>query len=347
MSTVTVTERDVVTVIETGAAESVAVTETATQTVVVSEGPRGPVGPTGPQGPTGATGATGATGPQGPEGPQGATGPQGPQGDVGPQGPAGDTGPAGATGATGPQGPEGPQGPAGATGATGATGPQGPAGPNLTFTESQWTFAPLIGGTNSFPWTNSAISTGTVAAIVGPQQAPGALRMTSSGTANSGYRLLTASSFQGRSGLASRTIALVYTNANTTHRFGLHDATTITAPVDGAFFEVVNLTVTAKVRNNNGETPAGATAVLTNGVYYVWDIDYTANDAVRFVIWELATGTKVYDQTITGANVPNLTTRVFQSGVISTNSAGGSVALADVAYLGVGPARPNYCPVPA
>jgi len=359
VSTTTITHRDTVTVVQT-----------APPTVVkVNVGRVGPRGPAGEQGLQGAQGEAGEQGPPGDPGPAGVDGRTILSGAGAPSSGLGENGDfyldtaasrlygpktAGAWGSgvsligpQGIQGPVGPDGPQGQAGATGATGSQGPAGPNLTFAESQWTFVAFIGGTNGFPWTGAAVNGGSVTSILGPTQSPGAARCSSSGSANSGYRFVTPTSYQGKSGLAFRILALVYANANTTHRFGYHDTTTKAAPTDGVFFEVVDLTVTAKVRNNTSETPAGASAVLSNGTYYVWDIDYTADDAVRFVIWELVSGNKVYDQTISGANVPNLTTRVFNHALVSTNSTGGSTALMDLALMGGGPARPNYCPVPA
>lgn len=362
MSTTTITHRDTVTVVQTAPPSLVTVN-------VGRVGPRGPAGIQGPPGEVGAPGESGDAGPQGDPGPPGADGRTILSGSGAPSSGLGEDGDfyldtaasdlygpkaGGAWGSgtslVGPQGEQGIQGAQGIQGeqgAQGAQGIQGPAGPNLTFAESQWTFVAFIGGTNGFPWTGAAIASGSVSAILGPTQSPGAARCSSSGSANSGYRFVTPASYQGKSGLAFRILALLYTNANTLHRFGYHDTTTQAAPTDGVFFEVVNLTVTAKVRNNTSETPAGASATLSNGVYYVWDIDYTADDAVRFVIWELATGNKVYDQTVSGANVPNLTTRIFNHALVSTNSAGGSVSLMDLAYMGGGPARPNFCPVPA
>jgi hypothetical protein len=158
---------------------------------------------------------------------------------------------------------------------------------------------------------------------------------------------VTSGALQGRSGLAFRNIGLVYTRANNIHRWGFHDSTNYTAPTDGAFFEILDLACTAKCRNNSSESAAGSSVTLTNGVWYVFDIDYTANDTVRFVVSELVSGTKVYDVTVSGANVPNTTSRTFTAALNSTYTTGGASAMADIAYIGTGPARPPYCPVPA
>lgn len=214
------------------------------------------------------------------------------------------------------------------------------------FQQGMWDQITFLQGAVGQPWAGAAISSGTIQSILGPVEAPGAIRLNASATASSGYRIATTGAIQGKQGLAFRCIGLVYVGSSSFHWWGLHDTTISAVPTDGAYFFIDDDICSARCMNNGTLGVGGAASTLTSGVFYVFDIDYVTDDSVRFVVSELVSGAKVLDQTITGASVPNLTTRTFSSAVLSTRGSA-SGALADIAYIGTGPARPPYCPVPA
>ena len=122
------------------------VSQTGTTAVTVSS--TGIVGATGAIGAQGAAGNTGAQGAQGVAGNNGTNGAQGAQGAAsnvaGPQGAQGSAGNNGAQGSPGTNGAQGAQGSAGNNGAQGAQG------------------APGTSGTSTFPYSGSAVITGSL-----------------------------------------------------------------------------------------------------------------------------------------------------------------------------------------
>jgi hypothetical protein len=218
-----------------------------------------------------------------------------------------------------------------------------------TFAGSRWLFSDFnnTAATGNPPFTVTALSTGTftTAPAVADALAQGTLLLRGSNTANSGVRIATTQPWISASGLAFRAIAYLPTLATRTLRVGFHDATTSTDAVDGAYFEVTNLTVVAKTASNSTRTTSGTTFVLTAATFYVFDIEYVSATSVRFRVSQLSNGTLVYDQTIS-TNVPSAIARAFFPSLVVTKSSGPASDLMLIDYMGFGPAKPSYIKMP-
>lgn len=193
-------------------------------------------------------------------------------------------------------------------------------------------------GTSLFPFTGAAISTGTntTAPATRSPLHPGTVLLRSSTTANSGYRYTSGIDMRGGAGLRAHTImrAAASISGTTTIRAGLHDSTTNTAPVDGAFFEAVGTTLRGKCRNNNTESQTTATVTMTAGGWYRCDVLYVTDSSVRFVITD-DTAAVLLDETVT-TNVPNTFARSFRCSFVATNSGTTAADLCELDYAAVG-----------
>lgn len=223
------------------------------------------------------------------------------------------------------------------------------AGAGETFAGSRWLFSDFYNSaaTANPPFTITAISTGTftTAPAVADALAQGTLLLRCSVVVNSGVRIAATQPLISASGLAFRAIAYLPTLATRTLRVGFHDATTSTDAVDGAYFEVTNLTVVAKTASNSTRTTSGTTFVLTADTFYVFDIEYVSATSVRFRVSQLSNGTLVYDQTIS-TNVPSAIARAFFPSLVVTNSAMSASNLMQIDYMGFGPSKPSYIRMP-
>lgn len=369
MSTITITDREVVTVREVAAPPTVIVTPDPTptpQTVVLNIGPTGPTGATGATGATGPQGVQGATGPQGL---QGDTGPQGPQGIQGATGPQGIQGLTGDTGAAGPQGDIGPQGIQGLTGDTGTqgaqgpqgeTGPQGPAGTALTLAQARWASTDFHtnGTAANDPFTGAAITSGLASTtlVTGDLDSnhQGVLRMNAaSASANSGYRWTTdVTRLRGQSGLAFRSVYRMppIDTFGKTYNFrtGFMDSVATTAPPDCAmiFLDGTDGAAKGRVRANGTAVETTTSVTLAADTWYTFDVDYTADDTVQFSISNDA-GTLLWQESINDAQVPNTEARAFGAGLVTYRvTSGVADQLGAVDRMALGPSRPPWEAVP-
>jgi hypothetical protein len=57
------------------------------------------------------------------------------------------------------------------------------------------------------------------------------------------------------------------TTTNTTIRLGLHDATSVTDAVDGAYIEIVGSSLYGKTASNSTRSTTGTTYTLTTGTW--------------------------------------------------------------------------------
>lgn len=220
----------------------------------------------------------------------------------------------------------------------------------MTFQQSRWRFSDFDNSAASGnpPFTVAAISSGTftTAPATADARTQGTLLLRSSATANSGVRIVTTQPVISATGAAFRGIAyLSASQATRTLRLGFHDATTSADAVDGAYFEVANLTVVAKTASNSTRTTAGTNFVLTANTFYVFDIEYLTDTSVRFRVSVLSTGALVYDQTIS-TNVPTTITRAFFPSLVVTNSGTTAIDLMLIDYMGFGPAKPPHIVMP-
>lgn len=312
-------------------------------------GPAGPTGPAGPQGiqgvagTAGTNGSTGAVGPTGPQGIQGLTGNTGAAGATGSIGPQGVQGVIGTTGPTGAQGIQGIQGLTGATGPAGPTGPAGGGGASETFKQSRWQFSDFVFNSSiNIVFSGSAILSGTVTGAYNPP--PGnyaASYYKSSATANSGYVFATIKDYVGQAGIFFRAIWAGRAFASITTRIGFHDAVTITAPTQGAFFEINGSgLVVAKCTAGGVTTTSTASITILEDTFYTYDIEYLTDTSVAFKIINAA-GTVLFTETIS-TNVPNGVPQAFAPGLISTSSTAVATNLGYIDYMGFGPAKPAW-----
>lgn len=223
------------------------------------------------------------------------------------------------------------------------------AGAGETFAGSRWLFSDFVNSATTVnqPFTLAGIASGTAttAPPVADANAQGTLLLRSSATANSGVRISTTQPLISASGLAFRAIAYLPTFATRTLRVGFHDTSTVADAVDGAYFEVVDLTVVAKTASNSTRTTSDTTFVLTANTFYVFDIEYESATSVRFRVSQLTDGTLVYDQTIS-TNVPSGIARAFVASLVVTNSAATASNLMQIDYMGFGSAKPSYIKMP-
>lgn len=230
-----------------------------------------------------------------------------------------------------------------------------------TFNQSRWTFTDFDSGVNSSAifhagYIMGSIGTGTRQGAIGGVGTQGILRFISAAAANTGFYVSNASAvpnlhirpLQGScclfvtalpSGGSSRLLTIGF------------DATTnwsvATMPTNSvhAKFTISGSTVSASCRRSVvGTTTTQGSTVLTDDVYYVYLVQYIADDQVRFVIWNLLTNVKVFDETIITDTPTTATGAILFHGVHATGS--GTQALVDIDYIGRGIELPPYFVIP-
>jgi hypothetical protein len=193
---------------------------------------------------------------------------------------------------------------------------------------------------NSAPFSNSAVSSGTVAqaasGTVTTKDHPGVVRFTSSTTANSGYRIGTdLVSYRLGGGEAFSCVWRHETFTNTTCRIGFHDCSTSADAVDGCYIEVDTSGVaSAKTASNSSRTTNATTVTLSTGTWYNCDIFLnSAGTLVDFIIRNDA-GTVLLNVNNT-TNIPTGSGRECGAVAIATNSGTTATLLFSLDYMSV------------
>lgn len=190
--------------------------------------------------------------------------------------------------------------------------------------------------TASPPFVFAAISTGTAAANATNSAAnhSSVMRLTSSTTANGGYRINTdATAIQVGGGEEYVCIFAPVNFTTTTFRAGFFDATTVTAPVDGIWFEYATSGVlTLKTSSNNTSSTSSTLATLSLNTWY--KVKFVVNSNATSVTGYLydAAGAAVANATLT-TNIPTTSARVVGCGVICTESTTTATAMVDLDYM--------------
>jgi hypothetical protein len=219
-----------------------------------------------------------------------------------------------------------------------------------TFLQNRWIWSDFVGnGTNEQPYVFAALSSGTTntAATVYDPKHIGSAIMRDSTTANGGGSWAVATGLRGGAGLAGRIVLSPRTTfADVTTRLGFHDSTT-SSVTDGAYWDIETATGNARAicRNNSTETVSGTVYALTLGTFYTFDVDYLTDSSVQFTLSD-DSGARLM-QTTVASNCPNTDARGFNFRVLTRE--GTTNAAADLIwldYMGFGPARPTYVPVP-
>lgn len=197
------------------------------------------------------------------------------------------------------------------------------------------------------PFIGAAVNSGTntTAVPLNPGYLPQGVFLRSGTTANGGYRyqttLLTVDYFgvQKRKFRAKYLARTAFTN--NTLRLGALDTNTVTDAIDGAYFELVGATASAKTASNSTRTTHGTTFTMSLDVAYTFDIDVNAaGTSARFRIYAGTSETPVYDQTIT-TNIPTTSARAFGWGIVATNSTAVATDIGVLYYMGVGSGLPE------
>lgn len=201
------------------------------------------------------------------------------------------------------------------------------------------------GATSPDRWTGAAMgSTGTNSTAIPATSIGGKFRhgvfLRSSANADSGYRYQTSSLVGDTFGQVSHKFACVFKwlTAFTarTVRTGFHDTNTVADATDGAYFEIIGSTCSAKTANNGTRTTNATTLTLSLNIPYVFDIEVNAaGTEARFRVFNGDTGESLMDVTNT-TNIPTTTARSFGSGITATFATSAANDIGILYYLGEG-----------
>lgn len=158
----------------------------------------------------------------------------------------------------------------------------------------------------------------------------------SSATVDSGYRLMSGNEVARLAG-GEQFDCIFYpeTLANSTHRFGFHDATTSADAVDGCYFEMAaSGAVIGKTASNSTISTTATIATLSTATWYHGRV--TVNSDATLVTFELFSdaGALLGSATLS-TNIPS-TARSLGFGYIATESAGATQYLVRIDYMRVG-----------
>jgi len=190
--------------------------------------------------------------------------------------------------------------------------------------------------TANIPFTGAAISSGTNAANTTNLNGnrPGVVRMTSSTTANGGYRWATDATSIRIKGNETFTVGIAPVNfTTTTVRTGFLDATTVTDAVDGIYFEyATNGNIVLKTSNNSTRTTSSTITTLALNTWYKLKIIVNADaTSVTGYVYDAA-GALISSQTIT-TNIPTAAGRECGAGIVATESTTTATAMVDLDFL--------------
>lgn len=222
-----------------------------------------------------------------------------------------------------------------------------------SFAQTRWSSSDFTGPattTGALPFAFTAASSGTLAAATGVADPVfGAVAIRSSATAGGGGNLENGVAIFANAGFAIRHVFSTAGIATATARLGCSNSFGTALANNFAFLEIVGTTGTFRARRVIGSDPevVDSPFELTAGTDYVLDIDWLSTTEIRFVCWELATGTVLRNWTATTAAWPNPSTssmRVGARATESTTSAAADILILD--YMGFGSARPGSLAVP-
>lgn len=190
--------------------------------------------------------------------------------------------------------------------------------------------------TASPPWVGAAISSGTSAVNTTNQTVnrPGVLRLTSSTTANGGYRWCTDVTTYRIHGNEVFECAIAPVNfATTTVRVGFLDNTTSADAVDGTYFEYSNSGVIVfKTSNNSTRTTSSALTTLSLNTWYKLRITGNSDGTVMTGSIFDEGGSLIASTQIT-TNIPTSAGRECGFGIVATESSVTATAMVDIDYL--------------
>jgi hypothetical protein len=187
-------------------------------------------------------------------------------------------------------------------------------------------------------WAGAAVSSGTNNTAPPTTSLGGKFRhgifLRSSTTANGGYRYQPSTIAGDAFGQVSHKFMGVFkwltSFTGRTVRIGFHDTNSSNDAVDGAYFEIVADTASAKTASNSTRTTNATTLTLSLDIPYVFDVEVNAGGtSARFRVYNGDTEALLLDVTNT-TNIPTGTTRIFTSGIVATES---STTASDIGIL--------------
>lgn len=189
------------------------------------------------------------------------------------------------------------------------------------------------------PFLGTAVASGTInqpsAGIVDANH-PGAIRLLSSTSANSGYYIGTNVSQIRLGGTEKYDVVFrLESLANNTTRLGFHDTASVTDAVDGCYIEIDGSGVaTGKTATNNTRSSTGTTYTISATTWYRASVVLNSDaTSVRFAIYSDA-GTLLWSDTL-ATNIPTASGRECGAGFITTNSQTTAIDLAHLDFMGV------------
>lgn len=191
--------------------------------------------------------------------------------------------------------------------------------------------------TANAPFVGASVSSGTSAANQTNQLAnrPGVIRLTSSTTANGGYRWVTDASPWLIKGNEYFECAIAPVNfSTTTFRAGLLDNSTSADVTDGIYFEYsTNGAIVLKTASNGTRSTSAAITTLSLNTWYklVIVVNANATNCSGFV-YNGSNGALIGSATIS-TNIPTSAGRWTGAGIIATESTTTATAMLDLDYL--------------
>ncbi len=181
----------------------------------------------------------------------------------------------------------------------------------------------------------------------------GIVNISSSTTANSGCYILANSNASPnlKVGNIFRCIFLIpANNASATLNLGWSGPATTNPATSGSFLSITGVTAQAKIISSAGGTTSASSSTLPTGTWMVLDIEWTSATTCRFCVFDLASNTKYYDQTVTVANSILTTGGSYNPqgycGAIALSSGTTAFEMIRIDYLGRGLSRPSFIVTP-
>lgn len=190
---------------------------------------------------------------------------------------------------------------------------------------------PAAAGVN--PWYGVAISSGTSSTAAGTVEHPGVAFLKSTTADNTGYSFVfTSSALSAIKGnmIFECIFKLNIVDSNIV-RFGFLDATTSTAPVDGAYFEIQKDSIVGKTANNSSISTTSTKYTASAGTWYRGlTVVNSAATRIDYYLYN-DSGALLWTNNLT-TNIP--TARATGCGILATKSKTGTGSVAtDIAYV--------------
>ena len=152
------------------------------------------------------------------------------------------------------------------------------------FRKHPYYYSDMLGNSSALPWVLGARNSGTISASDSFDEHPGCYTIASSTTTNSGYYGVISATALSQIDGGEITELVCYNDRldSTTVRFGFHDASSISAPTDGVYFEsATDSKLYGICRNNNTETKTGTYYTLTADTWYRYKLVVNSDEIGR------------------------------------------------------------------